>query len=267
MSGGIGEKSNQVNSNIDPKNIPFEETAEVTVGGIYKNDQVGSTLYDAVKQIISAPYQKPGFSSFGGISTKLELGYQLTGNQNFTFSINLPDNVQDNTIDLLENNVKLLALQPKVSPLTTSLSHHYNTPTGLTYKIQGINTKGEFFSRNLYVNWYHTVYYGVAENKELHEITPDWVKATFTTKLTNGHPTQFVGTIGTNQRLYYFYPDSWNIRYFKTDLGKEGDSLLSPGGLEIKTPSQITHNLAGITYAICKNEQSNIGYSERTLIQ
>lgn len=270
MFGGIGEKSKQGNQHSKMVKV----VSEITLGGIYTNDEIEVPEIDetAWTQLLSAPYQLPSFSSLNivGYPTNVELGYRISDELiSFSYGVTHAKNIQENSIDfekigatVFHNNLALS------NSLGVGISEQYNSPTTINFKISANNTKGNRFSRNLSINWLHSIYSGVAENKIPSEITADWVKNNLTKTLSNQHPSsKFTGNIGVNERLYYIYPVNFGLRYFKTDLGKEGDSLILTNGLEIKTTSQFIQNLNGVMYAVCKNEQSNIGYSERTLIQ
>ncbi len=247
---------------------PYSKISESKVGGVEIGDLVGPTEKDALDMILSKEYAYPSVSSFSmvGQSILLELGYKLEGTKSFAFSFSNSQNVLDNTVHLKQSGTTLKDQQPKSSTISTTINTlQFNTPASSSFRIEAENTRNNIFGGNLTFNWMHSVYYGVAENKDIGEITADFIKNNLTRELRNSHVDKIEGNIGLNQRMYYAYPVSMGIRYLETLLGVEGDSLLISGGLDIKTASQIAFNLNGVEYAVCKNEQSNLGQSKRTL--
>lgn len=272
MTGGIGETGNGNSNRSSYKKVPV--TSEVTTGGIYKNDVVMVSKNDEKewKQLLSLPYVTPSFRSLNIIDypSIVELGYKISNEViQFGYGVNLPQNVKENSISFQKiGSSQIIENLPISTSLWSSdVSEQYNIPTNVSFKISAINTKGESFSRTLTISWKHSVYYGVAENKEANEITESWIKENLTRSLTNSHITTISGNLGDNQRLYYAYPISFGYRYFNTDLGREGNSLIiRDDNLTLKNSSQISYNYPALGYAVCKNEQSGIGNISRTLV-
>lgn len=265
------EKKGKGNGNgNNDGNTAYHKVSEVDVGGVEKDQLVGDTIKEALDMILSAKYQHPSFSSLsmsGLISRNVELGFKIEGTKTFNFGFNANGNVLENTVALEQDGITLISNQPKTGSITTPINvFQYNVPTAKSFKFKAESIRNVIFQDFLSINWRYTIYSGVADNKDLSEITANFVKANLVGTLSNLHFPTISGNIGVGKRLYYIYPVALGLRKLKTSLGVEGDSLISSGGLEIKTASQNTFNLNGIDYAICKNEQSNLGLSHRDIV-
>ena len=252
----------------DAKDIAYSKVAEVTVGGITAGDTVGPTQKDFNDALLSTPYVVPTFNSFSLGVTTVELGYQLTTPKTFTWGYTTEPNVTDNTIEIRQGATVLATALPK-SPTTlvgqAITVTQNNTPSTETFSIRGDHEKGTIATRNANVSWVGSIYQGVATDVANGAINEAWVKANLARSLTNSHVGSVTGTIGAGERLFYIYPVSYGLRVLDTPLGAEGGSLIISGGVIIRTDSQITFTLAGVEYAVCKNEQSNIGNITYTL--
>lgn len=253
---------------VDASTILYSKTSEVTVGGITAGDLVGPTLKDANDALLSLPYVVPTFSSFSLGVTSVELGYTLTTPKTFTWGYTTEPNVTDSTIEIRQGATVLatgLAKSPTtligqaIAPITNNIA------TSESFSILGSHTKGTITTRNATVSWLGSVYYGVAPDVPNGSINEAWIKTNLTRSLNNGHLTSITGNIGAGERLYYIYPITYGFRLLDTPLGAEGGSLIITSGPSVRTDSQITNSLLGVDYAVCKNEQSNIGNITYTL--
>jgi hypothetical protein len=290
MNGGIGELGKKGNGTAYDES--YSKVSEVNVGGVELGQNVGTTVKEALDLILSTPYAAPTFTSFGLTLplniADVELGYRISEGTslNFNYTISNRQNARDNTLrittndsilpPILVNNASLPVLPSSSGIFTYELGSHiqYNSPKDFIATIRATEDRNsQFFQRTFTKAWKNKIYYGVAQDIDVNLIDADWIKTNLTnTILTNQHPftatsiIKLSGTLGVNEKLYYAYPISFPLVKLKTDLGVEGGSLIigSPG-IEIKTPSQQLYSLDGQFYAVCRTEQSNLGFITRTL--
>lgn len=266
----------------DASQTAYSKQSEVTIGGVTNGDIVGPSVKDALDKLFSAPYVSPTLNSLGiGVSSPVEIGYNLTSPINFSFTIQqggargvfLP-----NTLDILQSATVLASGLSVSSPKSQAITptQFLLTTGSQSFTVRATDEKNTVISTSNTLTWQHSVYIGVApvgnpsNQFDISFIDETWIKTNLTRSLTNSHPTSVSGNIGAGQRLYYAYPVSFGLRRFNTLIGPELNSLVADGSdnIRVRTNSQITEGVAlidGILYAICKNEQSNIGNTTFTL--
>jgi hypothetical protein len=147
-----------------------------TLGGIAS----GSTFVDqTIQQMFDAllyPYQVPAFLTFTlGISSPLEIGFDITTNQTFTWSTSNSTNVSANTVTLAGYNLTTLnglandGTQAVV--FTSAVTRGASDGAGTrTWTIQATNTKSNALTPStLSIRWDWKLYVGTSVNTSLTE--------------------------------------------------------------------------------------------------
>lgn len=148
------------------------------IGGI----PAGSTFFNTPQSyadfIDAAAYTyiNPAFTAFAlsGYSI-VEVGTEITGNQNFTWAISTVGNVQANSINILDltNVLTLVTGHSVTSPATYDFSLYsggglkFNSPGSVTFQIQGTNTHSIQFTRNATVTAEWRRYWGFSSLSSL----------------------------------------------------------------------------------------------------
>lgn len=156
----------------------WQGTPTTTVGGIPSGVAVPNTPIPLLIDKMLRPYINPTFTAFSivGVSV-LEVGDKITGNKDFTWTIQNIANVQPNTVEIKDvtNNIVLLALQPLTPPATFDFTNYaggglgYNIATGNSFSITALNTLGSPFSYPYTVNWRWRKFWGNNPNAVLTE--------------------------------------------------------------------------------------------------
>lgn len=143
----------------------------VTVGGWIAGSTFTSESMQAMWDGLLYPYQYPAFTAFAisGQTTPLEVGDTIAINRTFTWATSNSSNVNANSIDLydvtgsasiatgLANDGSEATSYPASPIQKTSATTH-------TFRVDGVNSKSETFSRTYTVTWQWKRYYGESTN-------------------------------------------------------------------------------------------------------
>lgn len=204
----------------------FSEESENPGGPIPFNDLITMLLY---------PYQDPAFTSFSiaGQDALVEVGTSLSANIAFTWSTSNDENIQEDSLNIKDSGNIVLAdqtndgaetYQPAAAIVKTSPSSH-------TFRIEGTNTKGAIFARNLTITWGLRVYFGISANASL--TTPVGIVGLGQSGIKSNYPGNYSFSAGVDQYKYIAIPEVW--------VGANGISIKDTGGLG----SDVAHSFVG----------------------
>jgi hypothetical protein len=147
-----------------------------TVGGITAGSTFTNQTMQQMWDKLLYPYQPPAFTSFAlqGISSPLEIGYDIPLNSTFTWSTSNSSNVATNSISINGYNLTTLTgLANDGSEAVTFTSNvtrdASDSPGTRVWGISGVNTSGNTFSSSLTIRWDYRIYVGVSANESLTE--------------------------------------------------------------------------------------------------
>jgi hypothetical protein len=164
-----------IDVNLDGSTYTNLTATTATLGGI----PAGSTFVNqTMQQMFDAllyPYQVPAFTSFTlGISSPLEIGFDITTNQTFTWSTSNSTNVSANTVTLTGYNLTTLnglandGTEDVV--FTGAVTRGASDGAGTrTWTIQAMNTNSNALSSTLSIRWDWRLYVGTSTNTGLTE--------------------------------------------------------------------------------------------------
>jgi hypothetical protein len=192
----------------------IEDPVPTTHGGLTAGTHINGLTPCDVLQMILYPYQSPAFTSFyiEGQTATLEVGDKVTGGErNFIWSTINDQNIIPNTISIkdITAGIDLITNTANDGYETIDIGNDkiLTTPGTYTWRIIGINTKNQQFSRDFSVRWYYRVYWGASENDTL---TEDQVKALSNSALKQNYSGNYSFTTdGTPVYYFIVYPDSW----------------------------------------------------------
>lgn len=216
--------------------IDVDEPVPTTHGGLEAGAVIKDQTACDVLETILFPYQYPAFTSFyiNGQATTLEVGDAVVGGtRDFRWNTSNNQNIQANSItikDVTENTVlgSNLANDGQEN-LDIGADKVVTTPNGShIWRISGINTKNQTFSRDFKVTWLARVYWGLTTNENPDE-----------TEIKNAANSQLksnkTGTYNFNNpggEYYYFiaFPVNYGSTYNSwrdTDSGFEVDGTFA----------------------------------------
>lgn len=140
-------------------------------------------------QLISqafAGYVAPIFSAFAiSGSTTVEVGTQISGNRNFSFSLSNGSNVEPDTLDILDvtnGNTAIAENQPVSSPVTADIGTiENNAPATQQYRAQATDTQGTDFQSGLAtISWKFKRFYGFVPSDAPNDATIQALDSDFT---------------------------------------------------------------------------------------
>jgi len=207
------------------------EPVPATHGGLEEGTVINNMNPCDVLKMVLFPYQYPSFTSFQikNQTTLLEIGDKIQGGvRTFEWSTKNSDNIKPNSISIKDMNTNTVLkdnLENDGSEDIDIGSDKQETSPNATYKwrISGVNSKGQTFTRDFTVVWRARVYWGLTTNEnptesEIKNAQNSALKANY--KGTYNFSNQ-------GQPVYYYiaYPASWgNISSWKdTDSGFEVD--------------------------------------------
>jgi hypothetical protein len=167
FSGSGGGGSGDTYTNLTP-------TTD-TVGGIVQGSTFVSQTMTQMFDALLYPYQFPSFTSFSlGISSPLEIGYEIPVNQTFTWSISNSSNVSPNTVSIAGYNLTTLTglANDGSQPVTFTNVITRTATDGVgtrSWSIQAMNTKSNTISSSLSISWHWKMYVGTSTNPSLTE--------------------------------------------------------------------------------------------------
>lgn len=157
-------KENTSDPNTNIYNGASPSTAQV--GNYAPGTNILGQTYDELFQNLYAPFNAPTFSSFGiqSQSNPIEVGVTISGNKSFTFGFANSENVQNNSISIIDvtnSNTVLIQNKPKSSPQTADIGSIVKlTPDSHTWRITAKNTQGNTLQRTYTLNFGYRRYAG-----------------------------------------------------------------------------------------------------------
>ena len=231
-----------------------DQTVPEDHGGLEAGTDINGMKACDVLKLILFPYQYPQFTSFyiQGQGTTLEVGQCISaGSKHFVWSTSHSENVKENSIsikDVTANQVLAENLANDGSEDITIDEICNSTINGNhKWRITGVNTKNQTFSRDFDVYWRARVYWGSSANNTL---TSDEVKnlANSALKPNFNGTYNFPNDNGTELYYYIVYPDSWGDynSWKDTDSGFEVDAT-NAGTVDVTNDYNVT-----ITYRLIR---------------
>jgi hypothetical protein len=167
FSGGSGGGSGDTYTNSNP--------TTATLGGIPFGSTFVSQTMTQMFDALLYPYQLPAFTSFTlGITSPLEIGFDITTNQTFTWSTSNSTNVSPNTVTLAGYNLTTLNGLAndgtEAVVFTGAVTRGASDGAGTrTWTIQAMNTNSNALSSTLSIRWDWRLYVGTSTNTGLTE--------------------------------------------------------------------------------------------------
>ena len=130
----------------------------VTVGGLVAGSVPNGTIQDLIDRILY-PFLAPSFSAFSVNIPTQEVGSEVSGNKNFTWSVSNSGNVQAGTYsitDLTRSTTIGSSLTSSPQSIVVDLIK-YNTQATHTWQIKAIDAMGSTFTRNVSIEWRYSV--------------------------------------------------------------------------------------------------------------
>jgi hypothetical protein len=148
-----------------------------TVGGIVQGSTFVSQTMTQMFDALLYPYQNPGFNLFYldiGISSPLEMGYDITTNQTFRWSTSNSSNVSANTVSIAGYNLTTIngLANDGLEPVTFTSNVTRGAADGVgtrAWSIQALNTKSNVLSTSSSISWHWIMYVGTSTNTSLTE--------------------------------------------------------------------------------------------------
>lgn len=120
-----------------------------------------------VLQDIAVEYLTPSFTAFAmqGQAASVEIGTVLSGNKNFTFAFQYPENIIVNSLGIIDvtNSITIAENYPITSPVTANIGTISKTVpnTDNSWRATAQNSLGTIFQSNLFtVGWYLRRFFG-----------------------------------------------------------------------------------------------------------
>ena len=164
--GGGGGSSSYSNSNPTPN----------TIGGIVAGSTFSNQTMEDMWNALLYPYQAPGFTSFviSSQATTLEVGDSVAGgSRTFTWGASNPSNINTNSIEIEDITGSSILGSGLANDGTEDLNIggaiSKTTNTYHRWRITGVNSNSQNFSRNYDVNWMWMQYYGESATTPLAE--------------------------------------------------------------------------------------------------
>jgi len=193
-----------------------EDAVPETHGGLEAGTDINGMQPCDVLKMILFPYQYPAFTSFyiDGQATQLEVGQVISGGvRTLKWTTSRPENIQENSISIKDVNANQVLGQNLANDGQEDLDIGSDkTSNGInsyyTWRISGVNTKGQTFSRDFRVYWRARVYWGTSVNDTL---TENEVKNLENSALKSGYAEHYSFDNPNGEGLYYYivYPTEW----------------------------------------------------------
>ena len=199
-----------------------------TLGGLPSGTTFNNEPIHSIINKLLYPYQYPAFTSFTitGQTNPLEVGATTLSNPTFTWGTSNNSNINLNSISITDvtggGTVLASGLDNDGTETVTLAGIQKTTATSHIFRITGVNTLTENFTRDLTLNWRWRFYYGESLNATLNEAE---IKALRVGTLGTG----FAGTYNfvAGGYKYLCYPQSWgNV----TEWKDASNNLLIPLG-------------------------------------
>ena len=192
--------------------------SNVEVGGIPSGTSFNNTPCEDVLEQLLHKYLLPAFSDFKlDRPSVVEVGSDLSGSGNATWSTTNSGNVQPNTVDIDDitggtNLVSNTADDGSEAVTLTSVVH--NTQATHTFRISAQNTKGDTFTRDYNIHWYFRVFYG---NESTTPLDENGIEGLSDNLLTNTFARTYHYASGGGYK-YVCYPTSFGTASTFTDV-------------------------------------------------
>jgi len=192
-----------------------EEVVPEKHGGLEAGTDINGMQPCEVLKMILFPYQYPSFTSFyiEGQSTQLEVGQAISGGiRTFKWSTSHSENIKENSISIKDINANTILgsnlandgqenLDIGEDKTSSEINSYY------TWRISGVNTKEQTFSRDFRVYWRARVYWGTSVKETL---TAEEIKALENSALKSGYSGKYNFDNHGELRYYFvFYPAEW----------------------------------------------------------
>lgn len=181
-----------------------------TVGGLEAGSEIDNFTFSSILEQILVPYIAPTFSSFSiSQSSPVEVGTTISGIKSFTFSLNQPGNVNDNSVSIVDitNNVTLATnLGVTDSPTNVNIGSIQKTAPGLhNWRATATNTQdASFNSTNATVSWLWRLYSGTSSGSVLEEAD---IQSLSNSVLTSSKNSTY--SFAEGDYKYFAWPDSF----------------------------------------------------------
>lgn len=171
------EQGELADSALQPEDILYTGSSPttITVGGLEAGSEIQNFTFSSILEQILTPYVVPSFTSFSiSQSSPVEVGTTISGAKSFTFSLNQPGNVNDNSVNIVDitNNVTLATnLGVTDSPANANIGSIQKTTPGFhQWRATATNTQNTSFnSMNATVTWLWRLYSGTSSSPVLEE--------------------------------------------------------------------------------------------------
>lgn len=248
--------------------VPDGTVQDLLDDALYSYQAPGLTSFEVRRgALLSAPGPaQNGVLGVGVIPTIVAFGTRLVADTySFLWQTSNPANVQPNTVRLQAGGAIIASNLPNTGSAELARPAFAFSPSNdrITWQVRITNTQGGTAQREYSSRAFPAVYAGVAAMTEAGDITPGFIRG-LTRTLRATHLESISGNIGAGQRIYYAYPMSLGLRQLNTPLGALGGSLILQN-IEIPTAEQAAAGVPGQLYAICRNDQPNLGNVTFTL--
>jgi len=174
----------------------------VDVGGWAAGSTFDAVSNEAMWTGLLYPYQEPTFSSFSisGQTTPIEVGDSILANPTFLWTTTNSSNVSGNSIDLRDVTGAVDLATGLANDGSESVIYGAITKTSATtnvFRISGINTQSNTFTRNYTVTWQWKRYYGEDTTTPLTETDIESLRV-------SGLSSGFAGTYAFNAGGYKY---------------------------------------------------------------
>jgi hypothetical protein len=165
---------------------------------------------DQVLTAAFAGFVKPLFTLFTMAQNTIEVGTEISGNRSFNWAFDLPENVADNTISIIDcTNAETLASGlSKVSPAVVNIGTVVKNSAGFhRWKASAQDNQGQDFESSQYtVNWRWRRFWGFIDNQNP---TDTAIKAANSELSTSRSKSWNTGNPTGEQYFFFAYPASF----------------------------------------------------------
>jgi len=225
-------------------------------GGLESGTTITGLNACEVLQQILYPYQYPSFTAFymDSQSSTLEVGDTVAGGTRvFRWNTSNSSNIKENSIEIIDVNAGTTLASGLANDGQESVdigSDKRLTSAGsYVWRIKGVNTKNESFTRNYSVRWLYRIYWGPATTDTLDEAG---VKALSNNQLkTSFNGTYNFSAVDGEDYYYIVYPSSWGSINQATDCDNGfGWDISEVGNVNITNDYGVTtsYKLVRTTY-------------------
>lgn len=176
-------------------------------GLLLAGSDIGGLSPKEVIQQAYAGFVDPVFTSFSFNQSNVEVGTTLSGNRNFTWAFDLPDNVADNSLDILDVTAgqTLAAGLPKSSPGVADIGNIQKVVAAShQWRAQALDTQGKaLLSAVRTISWQYKRFWGFSDSP-----SPDdnIIKAGNQELSTSRSKSWNTGSPAGSEHFFYAYP-------------------------------------------------------------